>query len=114
MPTPRKYPNAAARQRAYRERLAAAPAVPAPPGGWVTSGEGASVPSARTPRRWQALIRQAEAWLAVVSQEMEQYYEERSEAWQESERGAAHLEQLEAVQEALALLEPQPRQGRAQ
>jgi hypothetical protein len=109
MPTPRKYAHAGARQREYRQRLAAAAAAPHAPGG----GTGAAVPPARTPQRWQALIRQAGEWLAVAGQEMEQNYEEQSEAWQESERGGAHLKRLEAVQEALALLEPEQQQGRA-
>jgi len=51
--------------------------------------------------RWTALLAQAQWALAQVSQEMQEYYDERSEAWQESERGADFAQRLEAVQEVL-------------
>lgn len=96
MPTPRLHANPAARQAAYRERRAESrrkeleakrmPALPA-----VASMPGIT--------RWNALVRQASLLLQTVQEEMEEYYEERSATWQETERGAAFLEQLQAVQE---------------
>lgn len=95
MPTPRQYANPAERQAAYRARLAAArkqeqeakelplPAVASLPG----------------PARWQALRRQAALLLERAEEEMQAYYDQRSERWQESERGEAFLERLEALQE---------------
>lgn len=96
MPTPRRYPNSAARQAAYRERLALArrqelaakglpelPAVPAIPG----------------TVRWRALLVQAERCLQAVQTEMVEYCQQRSGAWQESERGEAFADRLEALRE---------------
>ena len=100
MPTPRKYPNAAARQVAYRQRLAAQ--------GTVWDGNGACPPRlAPLPgrRRWQALSRQALCLLQSVQEEMQEYYEQRTESWQESERGERHLEQQQALQELQSSLE---------
>jgi hypothetical protein len=50
--------------------------------------------------RWLARLGQSEALLETAAAEMQEYYEDRTEAWQESERGAAFLERAEAVQEA--------------
>ena len=50
-------------------------------------------------RRWQALIQQAALLLETVQQEMQEYHDERSDPWQESERGEAFLERLQALQE---------------
>ena len=88
MPTPRKYASAAHRQAAYRircrERAQAA---------------GRRAPFAASPgrRRWEAMCGQALSLLQAVSQEMEAYAGARTEAWQESERGEAFQETLEAV-----------------
>lgn len=97
MPAPRRYANPAQRQAAYRARLAEAkqqeglaqriPAFPAV----------APLPG---PRRWQALTQHALLLLQIVQEEMQHYYDERSERWQESERGEAFLERLQAIQEA--------------
>ena len=96
MPTPRRYANQAARQAAYRGRRAAArnkelaakglPALPAI----------ATMPGHV---RWQAQLRQAGLLLQTVQAEMQEYYDQRSESWQESERGETFLERLQAVQE---------------
>src|SRR5688500_14144562 len=97
MPTPRRHTNQAARQAAYRRRLAqarerelAARGLPALPAIATMPGHA----------RWQALIRQASRLLQTVAEEMQEYSDERSETWQESERGTAFLEHLQAVEDA--------------
>jgi hypothetical protein len=47
--------------------------------------------------RWQASLTAAQALLEQVSQEMQSYFDDRSETWQESERGEQFTEHLEAV-----------------
>jgi hypothetical protein len=96
MPTPKRYPNPAARQAAYRHRQAAArhqaclaPGVP----------PGADLPTLPGPRRWRRLTQQSARLLEMVAAEMHEYYDQRSERWQESERGEAFLERLQEVEE---------------
>lgn len=85
MPTPRKYATNAARQAAYRARCPAAPVARAVS---TTPGE----------RRWTALLGQAQGLVAAVTEEMAAYAAARSEAWQESDRGDAFTERLDAVE----------------
>jgi hypothetical protein len=101
MPTPRRYPSPAARQAAYRQRWAEARKREQEEKG--TS----SLPVIATPghRRWQVLIRQASLLLRQVEGEMQQYYDQRSASWQESERGDTFLESLQALQEAQSAVE---------
>ena len=44
-------------------------------------------------------MRQAQALLDTAVTEMQTYYEQRTETWQEGERGERFLERLEALQE---------------
>ena len=96
MPTPRRHANHAARQAAYRERQAEARS-----NEWASKGMPSLPALATVPGhpRWQALIRQASLLLETVQEEMQPYYDHRTETWQESERGADFLERLEALQE---------------
>lgn len=87
----------AKRQQRFRERqaqarrveqqskgLPALPAIPTLPG-WA---------------RWNALLKSAQAQVEQVCEEMQAYYDERSDVWQESERAetfAERQEQVEAV-----------------
>ena len=97
MPTPRQYANRAQRQAAYRNRqadrrreeLSARAMPPLPP-----------IPSIPGNRRWAAMTQHALYLLQKVTEEMHDYYDERSEAWQESERADAFLERLQAVEAA--------------
>ena len=91
MPTPRKYATNAARQAAYRRRDTASPA--------------ASPPATPGTRRWMALLGHARFLLATVTREMTTYGTERSNAWQESERGETFTERIETVEAILDLLE---------
>ncbi len=99
MPTQGKYASYAERPRAGRQRQAAAAPGPAEGGTHST----VYVPPVGAARRWPALLQQAWAGLAATSQEMEPYYEVRSEAWPPSAQGAGPLECWET---GLALLEP--------
>jgi hypothetical protein len=96
MPTPRRYANQAARQAAYRRRTAEQRQVAG-----TTLGVPPLPPVAPLPgyARWRALRRGAHLLLATIEAEMQQYYTERAETWQESERGETFLERLEALQE---------------
>jgi hypothetical protein len=90
MPTPRQYASAAQRQAAYRLRCREE--------GGLTRGV-ASLPSQPGRRRWAALCGRALSLVEQLGQEMEVYYDQRSEAWQESERGEALGEMMESVAE---------------
>jgi hypothetical protein len=58
--------------------------------------------------RWNAAIARAQALLESVRAEMEQYHGDRSDAWQESERGEAFTERLEAIEAVCNELEQLP------
>ena len=64
-------------------------------------------PSAPGARRWRALLGQARDLLAVVAAEMADYCADRSDAWLASERGEQVTEQMEALDEAIDLLNEQ-------
>jgi hypothetical protein len=102
MPTPKRYSDPAARQRAYRERQAQARLQER-----CQKGLPATPPLATMPgeRRWQTLLEQAQSALSCVQTEMQAYYEDRSEPWQEGERGEALLERLDGVESLLCDLE---------
>ena len=96
MPTPKQYPSAADRQRAYRQRQAQA-RQDAPLRGLPAAPAIATMPGEA---RWRALHQQALTALTLLHTEMQAYAEARSDAWHESERGdlfSARLEALESV-----------------
>lgn len=83
MPQPRIHTNDAARQRAYRERQRQARQQLAVQG----LPAGAAIPTMPSRERWHELITRALAALQSAGEEMQQYWYERSELWQESQRG---------------------------
>src|ERR1700734_3576913 len=96
MPTPRRFKDDSERQAAYRQRQAEArrqelqrkglpptPAIPTMPG----------------TARWNALLALAAEATATVAAEMENYFADRSEEWQEGEKGEAFIERLDTVRE---------------
>ena len=110
MPQPRHHADNATKQRAYRARQAdarrseqeAKGLPPAPP-----------VPTLPSRARWQALLTHARLALETTRDEMQSYYDARSETWQEGDRAAALLEQIENLEQALEALppsEPSPQQ----
>jgi hypothetical protein len=101
MPQPRKYATRSLQQAAYRERQAHAvedlltqkglPALPA-------------IPTLPGHHRWSAMICQAHSLLQSAAKEIQNYHDERSEAWQEGERAEALLARLELIQESIDTL----------
>jgi len=91
MPQPRKYASAAHKQAAYRQRCA--------------QGEQSKViPQIAGYRRWNAMRMQALFFLEQVTSEMECYYNQRSDSWQDSERAEAFTEAMDSTAETAALL----------
>lgn len=104
MPQPAKYKNQAARQAAYRARqeqaardaakqrgLPPLPALPAMPG----------------TARWNAALTLALRLVEEVGEQMQTYFDERSQTWQDSDRAqdfTTRQEDVEAAREALDLL----------
>lgn len=104
MPQPKKYQTDAHRQAAYRlrteqarrEQLSARSLPPLP-----------AIPSMPGEVRWKAALRHAHTLLETTIVEMQDYYEDRSETWQESERGWSLAERIQALQDCLDSLEEQ-------
>jgi hypothetical protein len=99
MPTPRRYANPAQRQAAYRSRMAEARQRE------LTAKGMPPLPPLPGTRRWAAMTGQALRLLQTVQVEMQEYYEQRSEPWQESERGERMAEHLQLLQEAITAVE---------
>jgi hypothetical protein len=95
MPMPRKHPNAAARQAAYRARRREEAQV---------AGPLAPLPGRPGPRRWKAMHIQALGLVEQLAEELEAYCEERTEAWQDSARGEAFGDAVEAAAQAAEAL----------
>lgn len=96
MPTPRKYASDAERQVAYRARR-------------TSETSAVETPTSRPGyRRWDAMVGQALTLLETISVEMEAYYEERTEGWQNSERGESFTERMESIEEVVTLLRDLP------
>jgi hypothetical protein len=93
MPTPRKYDNPAQRQAAYRARQATAQASQFP------------IPTVPGYQRWQVMMGTALAMLTNVHHEMDNYYQQRSEAWQESEKAESFVERMDTLGEIIDLLD---------
>jgi len=105
MPFPRQYPDHAARQRAYRARQAdarlaeqAAKGLPAAP----------SLPTLPSRARWQALLAHAQAALETARDEMQTYYDARSDAWQQGDRATTLQEQLDTLTKVIDDLDTLP------
>lgn len=98
MAPPRRYPDAAAKQRAYRARQAQARRAEQ-----ATTGLPPTAPLPTLPSwaRWRALIAQAQGLLQTAVEEMTSYGDERSEAWQESARAEELREQIAALEQIL-------------
>lgn len=97
MPAPRQYSSNAERQRAYRERLAQRQR---------DSLEGhrprpSALANVPPNKRWKTMRDQARNILIDLQEEMQSYFDDRSEEWQESDRAAAFQERLDALANVL-------------
>lgn len=103
MPQERKYRDQAERQRAYRERQAAARWSELAKKGLPAS---AAVPTMPSQARWSGLLASALQNVETARDEMQTYWDERTERWQDSERGEAMAERIAALEQvALDLLD---------
>jgi hypothetical protein len=100
----RQYVDHADRQRAYRLRQEQARRDALQEKGLPPA---APVPTMPSRARWQVLIGRAQLALETARDEMQAYYDERSETWQQGERAAAleeEIAQLDGVLEDLDAL----------
>jgi hypothetical protein len=56
-------------------------------------------------RRWKALTEQARAALQTAYEEMQDYFDQRSETGQEGTKGLAFQNRLEALEEILGIVD---------
>lgn len=101
MPQPKRHQSAAAKQRAYRQRLEAKFGASACPG---QTPKASPVPLIPSTARWRSMREQAMGLLGILKTEMENYLADRSDNWQESEKGETFQEKLDLLQEALDVL----------
>jgi hypothetical protein len=101
----RHYPDNAAKQRAYRVRQAQARCTEQESKGLPAAP---SLPTLPSRARWQALLAHARLFLETARDEMQSYYDDRSEAWQQSGRAAALQDQLDSLGQALDELDALP------
>ena len=59
-----------------------------------------AVPTIPGHTRWNAMIRTAYTLLTNAAEEMQDYYDDRSEEWQKGEKAEALIEKMEQIQEA--------------
>ena len=95
MPTPKQHSTDAARQKAYRARVKQLHSQERNEKGLPPGSPIGSMPSLR---RWQGLIELSHSSLCCVLDEMQSYYDDRSESWQENDRGEAFKERLELIE----------------
>jgi hypothetical protein len=98
MPQSRRYTDNAAKQRAYRARQAHAREEELQAKGIP---RGAPLPTMPSRARWEGLVAQARQVLALARDEMQTYSDDRSDAWHESDRAVAFLEDIDHLQAAL-------------
>lgn len=94
MPQPKKYKSGAERTAAYRARVGKAKPVPVP---YTALKPGY--------RRWEVMTAQVRDMLQTVIDERSEYFDDRSEKWQESDKAQEFTENTDTLQEALELLE---------
>lgn len=98
MPQPRKYNSHAERQAAYHKRRKQALAEHLQQKGLPTLPAVATIPGCT---RWNQAISGVRQLIMTVEAEMESYYDDRSERWQESERGEEFQQKLDDLRNIL-------------
>jgi hypothetical protein len=102
MPQQRKHKDHAARQAAYRARCADTRQQELQKRGLPHLPAIATLPGVP---RWNAALQSVRQLLEQVCEEMQTYYEERSESWQESDRGESSAERQETIAALVSELE---------
>lgn len=102
MPQERKYANRSEQQAAYRirlkhqqELLLASKGLPLLP----------TIPTIAGRVRWKAMIIYAHSLLTNAGQEIQEYIDDRSEEWQESEKAEALIERMDEILAAADVVE---------
>jgi hypothetical protein len=95
MPTPRQHTDNAAKQRAYRKRQATARTAELQAKGLPNT---APIPTMPSEARWTAATTHAYETLNTVLAERQAYYNERSEQWQESDKGDEFQRRIDALE----------------
>ncbi len=101
----RQHADNAAKQRAYRARHAQARRAEQQAKGLSSAP---ALPALPSRARWQALLDQARLFLETAREEMQTYYDDRSEAWQQGERAALLADHLDSLGQALDDLDALP------
>lgn len=101
MPQPKRHADHAARQASYRNRMHLARAAEQQAKGLPAYPAIASMPGWV---RWNGALTLARGLVEQTLAEMQEYYADRSECWQDSERGAAHEERMASVEAAVDAL----------
>jgi hypothetical protein len=97
MPQPRKYASRAAQQAAYRKRQARERDVLLASKGLPLLPAISTIPGNA---RWNAMLVYAQTLLTDAADEMQEYHDDRSEEWQETDKAETILERIELFQEA--------------
>jgi hypothetical protein len=97
MPQPKVHSSHAERQAAYRRRCAAARERQLKEKGLPSLPSISTIPGTN---RWRQAIQSATDLLGSVVTEMEEYFDDRSEPWQDGDRGERFHECLDAVTDA--------------
>ena len=99
--TEKQRAQTAARQQCFRERQARARLVEQASKGLPALPASPSMPGHS---RWNAVFVSAQAAITLASQQMSDYYDARSDAWQDGEQGDQFAERQEAVEAVLSHL----------
>ena len=98
MPQPGKHRSNAERQSAYRQRCRHAQTALLATKGLPPLPKVASIPGWN---RWNHVLAQAEQALSTVYDEMQAYYEERTDDWKDSERAETFVERMEVMEDLI-------------
>ena len=98
MPQPKEYGSNSERQAAYRRRQSAAQATLVSTKGLMPLPKVAGMPGLA---RWRQLLEQAEVSFRAAFEQMQAYYDERSDPWLESDKAETFSERMEAIEELL-------------
>ena len=101
MPQPKIHASAAKRQAAFRARSERARQAELAAKGLPSLPVISSMPGWP---RWNASFTAAQELIACNLSEMQDYYDDRSESWQESQRGEEHQERIASVEAVLDAL----------